>query len=176
MSGGTLLHGAATGVAFGALLQKGRASSYDTIVDQLMLEDWTVSELMAGAAAVSGVGAELLRRSGRYAPSIKPLRVGGLVLGGAAFGAGMAVLGYCPGTCVAAAGEGRRDAWAGLAGMLVGAGAFVALRRTLRPILEAGDFGARTVPEQTGTSPWPWLALLGGAAAAAALAASRSGE
>ena len=62
---------------------------------------------------------------------VKPLLLGGVLLGGVLFGVGMTVLGYCPGTTVAACGEGRPHAAAGVLAMLAGALAFVAAWPTL---------------------------------------------
>ncbi|MEW4570564.1 hypothetical protein AB1L88_22100 [Tautonia sp. JC769] len=78
----------------------------------------------------------------------------------------MAVLGYCPGTGVAACGEGRRDAMVGVLGMLFGAGVFVAVAPALGPLIEGfGDRGEVTIPGLLGISPWAGvgvLVLLGG--------------
>jgi hypothetical protein len=53
---------------------------------------------------------------------IPPTSILANVGGGVLFGVGMATAGYCPGTIVAEAGEGRLDAWvADLSGLLVGA-------------------------------------------------------
>ncbi|HJL20564.1 MAG TPA: hypothetical protein RMH99_33210 [Sandaracinaceae bacterium LLY-WYZ-13_1] len=59
----------------------------------------------------------------------------------------MALLGHCPGTSVAAVGEGRGDALAGVAGMLLGALLFVKLYPDLKPWLDKGDLGEVTVGE-----------------------------
>lgn len=81
---------------------------------------------------------------------IKPFLIGGVLLGGVLFGVGMAVLGYCPGTGVAACGEGKPDAMVGVLGMFAGAFAFVFLWPTLRPIINGlGDLGKITFPIAT---------------------------
>ncbi|NUQ73359.1 MAG: YeeE/YedE family protein [Polyangiaceae bacterium] len=154
---GKLLLGLAAGVAFGGLLQKGRVAKYEVILDQLLLKDWTVLKIMGTAVAVGSIGVHALERLGLTKLSVKPMNAGGITIGAAIFGAGMAILGYCPGTCVAAVGEGRSDAAAGLFGMLAGAGAFVALYPKLKPIIESGSLGKVTLPTLTGTSPWPWV-------------------
>jgi hypothetical protein len=144
---GKRLLGLVTGVAFGALLQRGRLDRREVILGQLRLRDFRVVKTMATAVAVGAVGYHALERRGRGGAPVKPLKVGGIVGGSALFGAGLALLGYCPGTCVAAAGEGQRDAFAGIAGMLAGAAAFVALYPKLARLIDAGgDFGKLTVP------------------------------
>lgn len=162
-----LLLGLGTGVVFGALLQKGRASKYDVILDQLLLRDGIVARIMGTAVVVGSVGVHALESKGYAKPEIKPLQLGGVVGGGLLFGVGMALLGYCPGTTLAAIGEGRRDAVVGALGMLAGAGLFVRAFPALQPAIEAGDHGKVTLPGATGTSPWPWIGAMGTAAALA---------
>ncbi|MGC4066709.1 MAG: YeeE/YedE thiosulfate transporter family protein [Polyangiaceae bacterium] len=152
--------GLLTGMAFGALLQRGRVTHYDVIQGQLLRRDYRVAKLMATAAAVSATGLHALVREGRAELAVKPLRIGGVLGGGLIFGTGLALLGYCPGTTLAALGEGRRDAIAGAVGMMTGASLFVRLLPTMKPLLTMGDFGAVTIPGLTKTSPWLWIALL----------------
>jgi uncharacterized protein len=75
----------------------------------------------------------------------------------------MAVFGLCPGTSVAACGEGRRDAITGVLGMLFGAGMYVWFYPGLQTFTQAmGSLGKVTLPQATGTSPWLWIGLLAG--------------
>ena len=83
------------------------------------------------------MGVFALVGAGHASLHVKPLLLGGVLLGGVLFGAGMVVLGYCPGTSVAACGEGRRDAMAGVLGMFAGALAFVAAWPALQPVVKA---------------------------------------
>lgn len=165
---GRLLLGLGTGVAFGALLQRGRASRYEGILAQLLLRDGSIARLMGTAVAVGALGVHALVRAGKAKLDIKPLQLGGIVGGGALFGTGLAVLGYCPGTTLAAVGEGRRDAMAGALGMLIGAGLFVRAYPTIEPLIKAGDHG-KTTFHRVGASPWPWVTGLGAAVGASAL-------
>jgi uncharacterized membrane protein YedE/YeeE len=147
--------GLLTGIVFGFLLQKGRVAKYHVILGQLLLKDWTVAKIMGAAVVVGSVGVYALVEGGWASLHVKPLLFGGVLVGAAMFGVGMAVLGYCPGTSVAACGEGRRDAMVGVLGMLAGAGLFVALYSPLQPLVHAlGDQGKITVPEALGVSPW----------------------
>jgi len=99
---------------------------------------------------------------------VKPAQLGGVLLGALLFGSGLAVLGYCPGTTVAAVGEGRRDAIARLLGMFVGAFAFVWEFPVLGRVQKAiGDWGKLTLPAATHVAPAVWVIGLAGAAAAA---------
>jgi hypothetical protein len=76
------------------------------------------------------------------------------------------VLGYCPGTGVAASGEGSRDAMVGVLGLLTGAGIFVAAYPWLDPIIKGlGDYGKVTIPDLLGVSPWVVIVTLAAVAA-----------
>ena len=157
-SPGKLMLGVATGIVFGVLLQKGRVAKFPVIVGQFLLKDWTVVKIMGTAVIVGAVGVFALVAAGQASLHIKPLLLGGVLLGGALFGVGMTVLGYCPGTAVAACGEGSRDAMVGVLGMFTGAFVYVAAWPTFQPVIHGlGDQGKVTIPELTGTSPWLWV-------------------
>ncbi|MEW6333632.1 MAG: YeeE/YedE thiosulfate transporter family protein [Thermodesulfobacteriota bacterium] len=160
---GRMMLGLGTGTLFGFFLHKGRASEHHAITGQLRLEDSSVLKIMGTATAVGAVGTQLLTRSGLAESKIKPLNTGGILLGGALFGAGMAILGYCPGTNMAALGRGHKDAAAGAIGMFGGAMAFVKLYPYLKPIIQKGGMGKRTLPEITRTSPWLWAGAISAA-------------
>ena len=125
---------------------------------------------MGTAVVVGAVGVHALVQSGHATLDVKPLKIGGIVSGAGLFGAGVALLGYCPGTTLAAMGEGRRDGIAGALGMLAGAALFVRAYPRMKPLLEAGDYGKSTLPLATRTSPWPWIGAMATAVAAGALA------
>ncbi len=159
-----LLLGLAMGIVFGFLLQKGRVAKFPVIVGQFLLKDWTVVKIMGTAVVVGAVGVFALVAAGHASLHVKPLLLGGVLLGGVLFGVGMVVLGYCPGTSVAACGEGRRDAMVGVLGMFAGALAFVAAWPALQPVIKGlGNEGKVTIPDLTGTSPWLWIAVMIGA-------------
>lgn len=167
---GRILLGFGTGTIFGLLLQKGRVAKHSTIVKQLQFKDFTVLKIMGTAIAVGAIGTQVLRELDMAEKKVKPLKLGGIALGGTLFGSGMALLGYCPGTTVAAVGEGHKDAIAGVIGMLAGALAFVKLYPSIKPLIDKGDMGKKTLPELTDTSPWPWIAGASAAVAAGATA------
>lgn len=165
-STGRIAMGLATGTVFGFLLHKGRAADSCAIPGQLLLKDSSVVKIMGTASAAGALGCRILSRYGVADPKIKPLNPAGVAVGGSLFGAGMALLGYCPGTNMAALGAGHRDAAAGAVGMLAGALAFVGLYPRMKPLIEKGSQGKVTLPQMTGTPPWLWTAgLLLGAAA-----------
>lgn len=167
--------GLASGIIFGILLQKGQAAKFQTILGQLLLKDWTVVKIMAAAVAVGTIGVHVLAARGQADLHVQTAAWARLILGGVLFGAGLAVFGLCPGTSVAACGEGRRDAMAGVAGMFFGAGAYVAAFSILRPALQAlPDHGKATLPQVTGTPAWPWAIGLAGVIAVGLAALERA--
>ncbi len=157
-----LLLGLLSGVLFGILLQKGRVAKFRVIIGQFLLKDWTVAKVMLTAVAVGAAGVWAMFALGWVTLHLKPAAFGGVVIGGLLFGTGMALYGYCPGTGVAACGEGRRDAMVGVAGMLVGALVYVLAYPALQGLITGfGDWGKVTVAEVTGLSPWLFVSLIG---------------
>ena len=162
--------GLITGILFGFLLQKGRVAKFEVIVGQFLFRDWTVVKTMGTAVVVGSIGVYALVSADLASLHIRPLLPGGILLGAVCFGIGMAVLGYCPGTTVAACGEGRRDAMVGVLGMWAGALLFVVFNDGLQPVIQVlGNAGKLTLPEITGTSPWLWVGLLAAAGVAGLL-------
>ncbi len=164
--------GLAGGVVFGFLLQKGGVSKYPVIVGQFLFTDYTVLKVMLTAIVVGAIGVYGMLAVGMIdGLLVKPATLLGNAAGGLIFGVGMVGLGYCPGTCVAAAGEGSRHAWFGLAGMLFGAAVFTEAYPALEAtILSAVDLGKVTLSDVTGVPP----AVLIGVLALGALAAFRA--
>jgi uncharacterized membrane protein YedE/YeeE len=116
-----LIYGLLVGVAMGALIQRAGASSPRMILASLRLQNLTIIKFMATTIAV---GAVLVYVMSLWMPmhfDIKPTYVIGVGVGGLIFGAGFALAGYCPGTCVVGMAEGRRDALVALLGGVVGA-------------------------------------------------------
>ena len=149
--------GLATGIVFGALLQRGGLADSRTIVGQLTGRDSRVAKTMGTAVAVGALGHHWLHGRGLTTDEPKPMNPVGLVGGAALFGAGMALSGYCPGTAAAAAGSGRRDGLWAMAGMLAAATAFVATYPRLKEALESGALGRVTLaggtPPSAATRP-----------------------
>jgi uncharacterized membrane protein YedE/YeeE len=156
-----LILGLITGIAFGFVLQKGRVAKYQTILGQLLLKDWTVVKIMTTAILTGAIGVYLLVEEGVARLDIWPFQPAAMLLGAILFGIGIAVLGYCPGTGMAGAGEGSRDATVGVIGMITGAGMLVIGFNILEPFaLALGDLGKLTIPKLLGSSPWPVIGAL----------------
>jgi uncharacterized membrane protein YedE/YeeE len=149
----TLIIGFLIGCAFGAILYLGGATSYRRILGTLLLKDMWIIKLMATAIGVGSLGIYLLDLGNLAHMSIKPAYVWGVAAGGAIFGIGWAISGYCPGTCVVGASEGKRDAMFTLLGALCGAFVFSLVFPTLEAVLmENANFGAITLESMLGVS------------------------
>jgi hypothetical protein len=108
---------------------------------------------MATAIVIGSIGVHALIALGLASFHIQTASVRRMLIGGTLFGIGMAIFGLCPGTSVAACGEGRRDALIGVLGMFFGAGTYVALFARLQLVLKPmSDWGKVTLPQITGTS------------------------
>jgi uncharacterized membrane protein YedE/YeeE len=155
-----LLFGLLTGIVFGVLLQRAEVIRFDRQIGALLLQDMTIVKFMLSTILVGMVGVYLLVDLGLAKLSLKPLIMGGNLLGGLTFGVGWALLGYCPGTAGAALGEGRVDALAGMAGMLLGAGLYAEAYPSLKTnVLTWGDFGKVTLPSLLGLGHWPVIVV-----------------
>ena len=157
-----LLAGALTGLVFGFLLQKGGVTRYQVILGQLLLKDHTMLKIMLTAIIVGGVGIYGMLELGMIAKlHIKSAHLVANATGGLIFGVGLAILGYCPGTGVAAIGDGSRHAVSGVAGMIAGAALYAEAFPWIKTnVLGYGNLGKETLGTATGVSPWWFLAAL----------------
>lgn len=156
-----LLLGLLTGFLFGFFLQKGHVAKFKVIVGQFLLRDFTVLKTMLTAIVVGGVGVYALKALGLAALHVKPAQLVAVALGGLVFGVGMVLLGYCPGTSVAAAAEGHRDALFGILGIFVGSAIFAEFYGLLSStVMKWYDLGPVTLPQVLGVPSWLVLAVL----------------
>ena len=156
-----LLTGAITGILFGFLMQKAQVIRYDRQLGALRLKDMTIVKFMLTTILVAMVGIYLLLDLGLVKLSVKPLILGGNVLGGLIFGIGWGIVGYCPATAMGALGEGRYDSVFGLLGMVLGAGLYAEWYPTMKAtVLTWGDFGKITLPGVLGINHWIVIVIL----------------
>ncbi len=122
------------GLLFGFILQKIGAANPHIIIDMLRLKDLHLMKAILLAIGISSLALFILSGVGIIPSShisIKSAYVG-VIVGGAIFGLGWAISGFCPGTGVVGAGAGRKDALAFILGGLVGAGIFMGIYETLK--------------------------------------------
>ena len=154
--------GLLAGFVFGFLLQRGGATNYNVIIGQLLLKDFTVLKIMMSAVVVGMIGVFFMRDRGWVNLHPKPGSVGMTVVGGLIFGAGFALLGYCPGTAVGAVGQGQLDAlFGGVPGIVLGAGLFAVIYPHVQHgILTKGHFGTISLPDVFKVNHWIVIPVL----------------
>ena len=157
-----LIQGLFAGLLLGLFFCKARLSQFKVIVGQLILKDFTMAKVMLTAIIVGSIGIHLfLALDLPILESLKPESVLAIILGGMMLGIGMAILGYCPATCVAAAGQGSRGAWWGILGMLFGALAYAESYPLFKTHVIPKMLIQKTkLTEFLGLSPWIIIAIL----------------
>ncbi len=167
----TIVYGILTGLVFGFLLQKGGVTRYNVIVGQFLLRDFTVLKVMMTAIVTGALGLLAMKGLGLDVPMhLKPAVLGPVAVGGVIFGVGMALLGYCPGTGIAALGDGSRHAIPGIVGMVVGGAIFAEVYPSIQNgFMNAGDVTCNvagaitdkiTFADLLGVSPWLLAGIL----------------
>lgn len=153
------------GFAFGWLLHRGRVTSYDVIINQFRLRDFTVLKVMLTAIIVGGLGVLALVDLGAAKYHLRDANMLAVILGATLFGIGMVLYGYCPGTGVAAIATGSVHALVGAVGMVLGAilyaFTFDWVRETIIPVW---GLGRATLSTLSGIPP---LVIFGGLIAGA---------
>lgn len=146
-----LVLGLVFGVIFGFLLQKGGVARYEVLMGQFLLTDFTVIKIMLTAIIVGMLGIFALRARGLVTLHVKPTHYAANAAGGLLFGVGLGLLGYCPGTGVAALGQGNYDALAGILGLMAGSYVYAETSASLAAgILTIGSRGRIMLPDVLG--------------------------
>jgi len=114
-----IIVGLLCGFAFGLILQRTGITKYPRVTGLLLLKDFKILKFMLTAVTFSMIGFYIMKDTGLIEFNPKPLDWGKLA-GGLIFGIGMGLLGYCPGTLASRIGEGKKDAWLGALGMVLG--------------------------------------------------------
>jgi len=150
------------GVVFGFLLNKAGLTSYHKIVNVFRLTDMAVLKFMMSGLVVAMIGLYAMRGLGWIVfPAVPATYVVGNLAGGLIFGVGMALSGFCPGTCVAGAGEGKLDYLVpGILGFLTGAAAFGLTYETVFPqISRLAAYGNVTIGQLWNIDSWLAIGL-----------------
>jgi uncharacterized membrane protein YedE/YeeE len=149
------------GVLFGFALNKAGLTRYTKIVNQFRLSDMAVLKFMMTALVVAMIGLYALHGIGFIEfPTVPATYIVGNLVGGLIFGVGMAMAGFCPGTAVAGAGEGKIDYLVpGILGFLVGAVIYGLTYDKVFPQISAiANYGNVTMPQLWNINPY--LAVL----------------
>ncbi len=138
------------GFIFGAILQYAGLNKFNVISGLAVRENLTVAKAIALALGAGAILLNIEIALGLASYHVKPFIAGGLILGGLIFGAGMAILGYCPGTLAISLGEGSLDALFGILGGLLGGWLYTILLPSLQPLL-GPDLGMMSLNSWLGT-------------------------
>lgn len=136
------------GLVFGFVLQKGGVAKFNVLIGQLLLQDFTVVKVMMTAVAVGMAGILTLNHFAKVNLHLQPTRLAAQTLGGLLFGAGFALIAYCPGTGAAALGQGSWDVLFGMSGLIAGSYLYAELSGVLKESVEKwGEKGKVTLPD-----------------------------
>ena len=150
------------GGSFGFILHKIGATNPTKIVGFLRLTDLHLAKVILFAIGFSSLFLFILMSLGLIPVAHISVKASylGVVVGGAIFGIGFGLGGYCPGTTLAALGAGRKDSIFMILGGLVGAWAYVLtygwLTNTM-PWLFDAIAGGKVSLAQTGNEAYPAL-------------------
>ena len=123
------------GVIFGVIIQWTRVDTFDKIAGFAMLHGFKVPKMLFLSIGIASIGLYFMIKMGWAHYHIKPITLGGLIIGGIIFGIGMAILGLCPGTGPVAVSEGNIDVFTGLIGGLLAGALFTYLYPDLKTII-----------------------------------------
>ena len=108
------------GFVFGVLVQYSRVDKFEKIAGFAMLKDTVVPKMLFLAIGIASIGLYFMIKAGYASYHVKPIMLGGLIIGGTIFGIAMAIFGKCPGTGPISIAEGRVDVLVGAIGGIFG--------------------------------------------------------
>jgi uncharacterized protein len=144
------------GLGFGFALERAGFGSARKLTAVFYLHDMAVVKVMFTAIVTAMAGLFVLSAAGALDLAelyVEPTHFVAAIVGGLLFGAGFIVGGYCPGTSIAAAASGRKDAWMFA---LAGVGAYAEFTPGLEAWIKAGQVGELTLPSLTGIGMGWW--------------------
>ncbi len=151
------------GLFFGFFLERGGMGNPHKLTGVFYRTDFAVPKMMFSAILVAATGLCLLADLKVLDMSrvwIIPTFFWPQLLGGALFGLGYLVSGYCPGTAAVGLASGRLDALVTMAGIGIGTLLFSALYPALAGFYKMSDMGTATLPELLQVNHWTLLAVV----------------
>lgn len=151
------------GLFFGFFLERGGMGNPHKLTGVFYRTDFAVPKMMFSAILVAATGLCLLSDLKVLDMSrvwIIPTFLWPQLVGGALFGLGFLVSGYCPGTAVAGLASGRLDALVTMAGIGSGTLLFSSLYPWLEGFYETSNMGTATLPELLHVNHWVLLAVV----------------
>jgi uncharacterized membrane protein YedE/YeeE len=151
------------GLFFGFFLERGGLGNPHRLTGVFYLTDFAVPKAMFTAILVAATGLCLLSDLKLLDMSrvwIIPTFLWPQLAGGALFGLGYLVSGYCPGTAAAGLASGRLDALVTMIGIGAGTLLFAAIFPFVEGFYKSSDLGQTTLPVMTGLNHWVLIAIL----------------
>jgi uncharacterized membrane protein YedE/YeeE len=129
-----------------------------------LLNDFTMAKAIATAIGFGIIFVNIEIGMGLASYHIKPLLLGGIIIGGLIFGTGMAILGYCPGTLPISMGEGSLDAFTGFFGAVTGGIIYTVIHPALKSITgpDFGQIALKTLTNENAFLFYILIFLIGG--------------
>ncbi len=145
------------GLFFGLSLERGGLGNPHKLTGVFYLRDFSVPKVMFTGIVVAVIGLYVLvdlhlMDMDRF--WIVPTFFWPQIVGGALFGVGFVVSGYCPGTSVVGLASGRLDALVTIIGVGAGSLLFAVLFPVLEEFYLSSDMGAATLPKLAGVNHW----------------------
>jgi uncharacterized membrane protein YedE/YeeE len=151
------------GVFFGFFLERGGLGNPHKLTGVFYLTDFTVPKVMFTAVLVASTGLYLLS-------DLRLLDIGRVLFvptylwpqaaGGALFGIGYVLSGYCPGTAVAGAATGRIDALLSMAGIGAGSYLFASYYPKIEQFYMSSPMDTATVPRLIHFNHWVVIGVI----------------
>jgi len=151
------------GFFFGLSLEPGGLGDPHKLTGVFYLTDFVVPKVMFTAILVAATGLYLLSDLGILDMErvwIVPTFFWPQLVGGALFGAGFVLSGYCPGTAVAGLASGRLDALITLVGIGIGSLVFGVAYPAIEGFYVSSPMEKATLPSISGLHHWLVLALV----------------
>lgn len=155
------------GILFGLSLERSGLGDPRKLTGVFYLRDFAVPKVMFTAIVVAAAGLYLLSDLGLLDLEeiyFIPTFFWPQLAGGALFGIGFVMSGYCPGTAVAGLASGRLDALVTLAGVGLGSLLFALVFPAIEGFYGYSGMGTATLPGLIGVNHWPVIVLLAAAA------------
>jgi len=153
------------GLGFGAIMQLAQLDRLAKVIGAFLLKDLTIPKALLMAMGVGAILIYTAEHFGLIHLHIKPFYPVGVALGGLIFGAGMVIVGYCPGSMPEAVGEGRMDALFGIIAGIIGGVVFT----IIFPVYESSFLHGAVIGKPTlsdllglkGTAKWLFSVSVG---------------
>lgn len=151
------------GFIFGLFLERGGLGNPHKLTGVFYLRDFTVPKVMFTAILVAATGLYLLSDMKLLDMSriwIVPAFFWPQIAGGALFGVGFFVSGYCPGTAIAGFASGRIDALVCMLGIIAGSLLFAVIFPAVDGFYMSTPMGGTTLPQLLQVNHWYVIGFL----------------